>query len=1396
MARLAGTEKLDPDLILSRSWSQTDPKIFVRIDKGDDIAIMPLNNDFIIDTWRASNESIYATNRKKFGHMSSWGTTAQGIYRAGDTIQYKIYVRNQDDKTLTSPPKTGYKLEIRDPGNNVVETVEDVKLNDFGAFDGEFKVAKEAPVGWYRFLLSASFAHSDSNYDSEEGESATRTWQPMSVLVSDFTPVPFRVTNSLNGDLFMDGQEVTVSSAAEMHSGGPYTDAAARITAIVNQRGFSSKDPKAADFYFSTVDQRQYSDQVFQKMDKVDGKGLLETKFTLPDNGIYYGRLSVESTVQDDRGKYVASMAEADYVARDRFVGVKSPQWVYESKKPATIHYIVTDEKGVPAQGTPVTVVIEREETVAARVKGAGNAYVTNFSTEWKHETECKGVSTSDAVDCTFTPQGTGSYRATATIADTKGRAHATQMGMWVTGNDYVLWNSESDVLLPIVAEKAEYRVGDTARYLVKNPYPGAKALITIERYGVIDSFVQTLEGSTPVIEFPVKGDYLPGFYLSVMVVSPRADKPIDENQVDLGKPTFRMGYVTVPVKDKYKEMVVTAKTDADVYRPRDKITVKLHAEPRVKDKAEPIEMAVAILDESVFDLVTGGSANFDPYNGFYTLEGLDLANYNLLTRLIGRQKFEKKGANQGGDGGSDLNMRDLFKFVAYWNPSVKADANGNANVTFDVPDNLTGWRVLAMAVTPTDRLGLGQGNFKVNRPTEVRPVMPNQVTERDFFKAGFSVMNRTDKPRTIDVVIKAQGPIDTTKTPAVYKETIQLDAYKRASVFMPLQTVALPETADAAGELAFEVTAKDDTDADGMLHKLPVNKMRSLETAANYGTTMEGKVSESIAFPDNIFPDVGGVSVVLSPSVIANVEGAFKYMRTYPYLCWEQILTKAVMAVHYQNLKGYMPKDFEWSESAALPQSSLDIASGFQAPNGGMAYFVASDDRVDPYLSAYTALAFNWMRASGYKVPEQVEVKLQGYLQNFLRNNTAPSFYSEGMSSTVRAVALAALAERGKISKGDIDRFKPFMEQMSLFGKAHFMQAAMKVDGRADVAMDAAKAVLAHSNQTGGKFVFSEELDDSYSRILASPLRENCAILSAMTAYGETKQGAKLVGDVPFKLVRTITQTRGNRDHWENTQENMFCMNALVDYSRIYENVKPDMEVTASLNDQEFGEAEFEDLRDVPVTLERKMQPSDVGSKAKLDIEKDGDGRLYYAARLRYAPRVDASKPTNSGMELTRELSVERDGKWEILGRESEIKRGELVRVDLYLSLPAARNFVAVNDPVPGGLEPVNRDLANTSTVDADKGEFQAAGGSWFFKFSDWVGYNTSYWSFYHQELRHDSVRFYADYLPAGNYHLSYTAQAIASGKFTVMPSIVEEMYDPDVFGKGISAEMSIGEK
>ena len=43
------------------------------------------------------------------------------------------------------------------------------------------------------------------------------------------------------------------------------------------------------------------------------------------------------------------------------------------------------------------------------------------------------------------------------------------------------------------------------------------------------------------------------------------------------------------------------------------------------------------------------------------------------------------------------------------------------------------------------------------------------------------------------------------------------------------------------------------------------VSAIRSLETAASYGSTESGKVTETLAYPPGIFPDVGALSVIAS---------------------------------------------------------------------------------------------------------------------------------------------------------------------------------------------------------------------------------------------------------------------------------------------------------------------------------------------------------------------------------------------------------------------------------------------------------------------------------------------------------------------------------------------------
>ena len=218
--------------------------------------------------------------------------------------------------------------------------------------------------------------------------------------------------------------------------------------------------------------------------------------------------------------------------------------------------------------------------------------------------------------------------------------------------------------------------------------------------------------------------------------------------------------------------------------------------------------------------------------------------------------------------------------------------------------------------------------------------------------------------------------------------------------------------------------------------------------------------------------------------------------------------------------------------------------------------------------------------------------------------------------------------------------------------------------------------------------------------------------------------------------------------------------------------------------------------LQQAAQTFRRAIDKGDAGRKAQVTITREGDGRLYYATQLSYAPSEGKDAVQNAGIDIRREYSVERNKAWGLLKDPSEIQRGELVKVDLYASLPTARNFVVISDPVPGGLEPVNRELATESKLDANKAEMTMAKGAYWFTFGEWFNFGESRWSFYHQEIRHDAVRFYSDYLPAGNYHLSYTAQAIAPGRFTILPAKAEEMYDPDVFGTSARGALAVGAK
>ena len=70
-----------------------------------------------------------------------------------------------------------------------------------------------------------------------------------------------------------------------------------------------------------------------------------------------------------------------------------------------------------------------------------------------------------------------------------------------------------------------------------------------------------------------------------------------------------------------------------------------LKANTKIKNPGK-MELTAVVIDEAVFDMIQGGKSYYDLYQGLNKLDSLDLKNFNLMQRLVGRQKIEKNIPN------------------------------------------------------------------------------------------------------------------------------------------------------------------------------------------------------------------------------------------------------------------------------------------------------------------------------------------------------------------------------------------------------------------------------------------------------------------------------------------------------------------------------------------------------------------------------------------------------------------------------------------------------------------------------------------------------------------------------------------------------------------------------
>ena len=120
----------------------------------------------------------------------------------------------------------------------------------------------------------------------------------------------------------------------------------------------------------------------------------------------------------------------------------------------------------------------------------------------------------------------------------------------------------------------------------------------------------------------------------------------------------------------------------------------------------------------------------------------------------------------------------------------------------------------------------------------------------------------------------------------------------------------------------------------------------------------------------------------------------------------------------------------------------------------------------------------------------------------------------------------------------------------------------------------------------------------------------------------------------------------------------------------------------------------------------------------------------------------------------------------------------GQLVRVQLRVTLPQNAAYMMVEDMLPGGLEPLNEKLNTSSRVGLHNQEPE---------------YRWQQFGYNYKEVHRDRVTFFITEMDSGPHTFTYIARAQHRGIFTAMPTEVYAMYDLTVWGRSSSTPFVI---
>ena len=1320
------------------------------------------------------------------------------LYRPGEEVHLKGWLRRigrnkgGDVNVLTGPPlKLNYSV-TDDDDNEVAKG--DVTLNAFGGFDTAFKLPANMSLGGATVKFET---------DNDAGEFHDQEYEH-SFRVEEFRRPEFEVTASRDneGELF-PGSYADISVAANYFAGGGLADA--EVKWEVSSQSTNFTPPNRSDYSFGVwtpwwqdfgesgaAVTKEFAGQTDQ-----NGKHRLRVDF----DSMNPPRPSVvvaQATVTDvNRQSWTATTSMLVHPA-DLYVGLKSDRLFVKQGELLAIHSIVTDLDG--------KLIVNRE--IKMRAVRLDWQQLKGEWTQVKVEPQdCTIKSGAADTQCAFkTPVG-GVYSVTATIRDDRGRANESTVTLWVDGGRLPARQGVDQDKVQLIPDRREYKGGDTAEVLVQAPFYPAEAVMTLRRSGVVESRRFRLDGPTYTLRVPIQESWTPNVHVQIDIVG-----AANRSDVAAKKPAFASGEINLTIPPSTRRLTLVATPRSRTMLPGEQTIVDVEVKDAEGKPVAGSEVALVVVDESVLALTNYRIQ--DPVTAFYSMreggandyhsrksllltnpkaspeereqfirqywarnaQGMEVnASYSLVEQRITELPLLSRnfanlaslipGVTAATTPKNQIRLRENFNALAAFAPSVRTAVNGRASVRVKLPDNLTRYRVMAVAVAGGKQFGTGESAITARLPLMARPSAPRFLNFGDRFELPIVVQNQTKAPISADVVVRATNA-------QLFNETGDAHGITSAGrrVMVPANDrveVRIPATTVKAGVARFQIAAISGRWSDAAEVSLPVWTPATTEAFATYGEIDEGSVVQPVQAPQNVFPQFGGLEVETSSTQLQELTDAVLYLVNYSYGCAEQRASRIIAIAALRDvLTAFKGKNFPSpAELEAKVAEDLKVLQGMQNDDGGFGFWRRGEQSW-PYLSLHVAHALARAKQKGFAVPEEMFERSRQYLA--VVESNIPAQYS---TATRRAIIAYSLYIRAQMGERDAARARKLiaeagLEELSL-ESIGWLLSVLTNDKESVEEVNAIRHLLNNRvTETAGTAHFVCSYDDDDYLILNSDRRADGIILEAL--IGDQPQS-----DLIPKLVRGLLAHR-TKGRWENTQENVFTLLALDRYFNTFEKMTPNFVAQVWLGEMYAGAQEFKgrstdrQLVNVPM---RHLSSGDV--TRNLIVSKEGEGRLYYRIGMNYAPSDLNLKAAEYGFTVSRtyeaidhpeDVTRDAEGVW-------HIKAGARVRVRLSLVAPARRYHVALTDPLPAGFESLNPGLATTGQIPDDTSEGSRQRRSLWFD---------------HQNLRDERTEAFTSLLWEGIYDYSYVARATTPGSFVVPPAKAEEMYHPETFGRG----------